>query len=178
MARTKKQTVDAQPDFNGELIKAPVNLSTKAKPLRKQDEDLVAKADAALARLSVQFTHWMQDEVEKLSKAHLALKSAGVSDTGVRETFYRTLHDIRGQAETLRFPIAGRVASSLCRLFEELESPTDIPMVMIDQHVAAIRAIVREDARGEDVSIGIQLAQELEKLTDAIVGERSPILDL
>jgi len=98
-----------------------------------------ACAEAGLARLS-EFPDWMNDECDRLDQARKSVKTTGMAVLQ-REALFRASHDMKGQAATLGFPLVAAVAASLCRLIEETADPRRIPLVLIDQHVDAVRAV-------------------------------------
>ena len=59
-----------------------------------------------------------------------------------------------------------RAADSLCRLIEHSPDLKKIPLTIIDQHVDAIRAIVREHARPDIAAIAGALTAKLRTVTD------------
>jgi hypothetical protein len=61
----------------------------------------------------------------------------------------------------------GRISGSLCRLLDEPEKRPGAPLQLIDAHVDAIRACVRDEIRDENHPIGGALAAELEARTGA-----------
>lgn len=134
-----------------------------------QGFDLAAieKAEAAVAELAGEFADWMAEETETLVAARNALRADPGSDDAV-QAVYAAAHDIRGGAATFGFPLAGRVADSLCRLIDA-GPPAAVPQALMFQHVDAIRAIVREGARGEGDPVGSALVQELGALVEAHV---------
>ncbi|SON55448.1 Hpt domain protein [Hartmannibacter diazotrophicus] len=150
-----------------EIIPPQVDLRRKVRvlPTKAGVDDAVARAEAAIKKLSTSFNVWIEDEIDQIDSAWETLQSAGLDDDEACQTFYRRAHDLRGLALTLGFPLAGQVAASLCLLFEELPSPTMIPELLVRQHVEAIRAIVRENAREENDRIGAALAEKLLEVT-------------
>src|SRR3982074_2735114 len=80
-------------------------------------DDPVARAEQALARLSCEFSIWMEQEGERLDQARNAVKAAG-STTGTPHALFFAAHDIKGDAETLGYPGLAIPAASLCRLIE------------------------------------------------------------
>ncbi len=56
-------------------------------------------------------------------------------------------HDVKGDSGTFGFPPWPPAADSLCRLLEHTPDLSRIPLAIVDQHVDAVRAIVREYAR-------------------------------
>jgi HPt (histidine-containing phosphotransfer) domain-containing protein len=110
------------------------------------DDDPLARAEAALAQLSSEFGGWMIAECDRLDAARCAVKERGFSRQSLEELFHAA-HDIKGDAATFGFPLATGAAASLCRILEHSPDPDRIPVALIDQHVDAVRAIVREYAR-------------------------------
>jgi chemotaxis protein histidine kinase CheA len=128
------------------------------------EDDPVARAEAALAQLSSQFTDWMNDECEQLDKARNHVRQAGMA-VQQREALFRVAHDIKGQAVTLGFPLVADVAGGLCRLIEETRDPRRIPLALVDQHVDAVRAIMREQGRPGAEAIARELTQRLREVS-------------
>ena len=136
-------------------------------------DDPVARAEAALAQLSSEFSSWMDDECERLDRARHNVRQNGMT-AQPRETLYRCVHDIKGQAATLGFPLVGAVAESLCRLMEETHDPADIPLDLVDQHVDAVRAIIREHGRPQADAIAAQLTRTLRQVCEDLIARQQP----
>jgi HPt (histidine-containing phosphotransfer) domain-containing protein len=116
------------------------------------EDDPVERAEQALAQISSEFETWMADECERLDAARRNVKEAGLNRT-TKEELFLAAHDIKGDAATFGYPAVAPAADSLCRLLEHTPDLTRIPYTIIDQHVDAVRAIVREYAR-PDVTAG------------------------
>jgi len=142
MASTKPELTAIRSFADHEVI-TPPNKLQGAVGRAVDGDDPVARAEAALAQLSSEFTDWMHDECERLDLARHNVRQNGLTALP-REALFRAAHDIKGQAATLGFPLASAVAESLCRLLERTRDPRRIPLPLIDQHVDAVRAIIRE----------------------------------
>lgn len=128
------------------------------------DETAIRRAEQALKALSPQFNGWMEDAARKLGERWADARTKGYGD-GRLTAFHRDAHDIRGQATTLGFPLCSRVGDSLCVLLEDLTPDmlaTEHVMILIGQHVDAVRAITREGVIKADNPVGEKLAAELE----------------
>jgi Hpt domain. len=155
----------------GERIPSQVDLRKKVREVRGKGpaDDPVAKAEAALKRLSTSFLVWIEDEITRIETAWRHLVATGISDRENRLALYRAAHDLKGQAATLGFPLVGRVAASLTTLLEQLPPSVAMPELLVSQHVDAMRAIVRENAREPDNEIASMLAARLEDVTGDFV---------
>jgi chemotaxis protein histidine kinase CheA len=129
------------------------------------DDDPIARAEAALADLSTEFSSWMDSECERLDQARHKVKKSGLVGAAKDELF-RAAHDIKGEAETFGFPLAGQVADSLCRLIEHSPDLKRIPMALVEQHVDAVRAIIREITLRDAEKTATRLAARLRHVTD------------
>lgn len=132
---------------------------TPANPLYKaiaqapaDDDDPVARAEAALAQLSTEFAEWMQSECERLETARREVVRQGFTEKTHAELF-RAAHDIKGEAATFGYPAVVGAADSLCRLLEHTPDMSRIPLTLVEQHVDAVRAIAREYARADLASV-------------------------
>ncbi|MEX0590426.1 MAG: Hpt domain-containing protein [Xanthobacteraceae bacterium] len=127
--------------------------------------DVIEKAEAALAALKDEFGGWMDSECERLEAARQALHYAGASAPTIKMLFLAS-HDVKGDAATLGFPLAGRLAGSLCRLLDHAPDPKRCPVVLIDRHVEAIRAVVRESVRDMAQPVGAEVSEQLAILVE------------
>lgn len=153
-----------------EIIQPKVDLRKKVKvvPSSQAGFDPIARAEQAMQQLSVNFNIWMAEEVDELQTAWTTLQEKGMNSETIKELF-RTSHDIKGQAQTMGFPIAGNIAGSLCDLIENITDLSFLPQDLLHKHVQAIAAVVKEDAREEDNAIGKALTEQLLAVSDEII---------
>lgn len=151
--------------FADHVILRPPN-RLKARVARSVDPndrhaDPVRRAEHALQLLEEEFDHWIEAELKTLERRREAAeRSRSQADF---DAFYRSAHDIRGQAATLGFPLVGEVADGLCTLIETIGAEAT-PQAVVDHHVGTMRAMVREDVRARDHPLGLALVQRLAEL--------------
>ena len=126
------------------------------------DAAAIAKAEAALKSLSGNFTEWMQDELNKLEAARQAIRVTGLN-AETAETLYFRAHDLKGLGATYEFPLVTRIAASLCKLIDDPDTRQSAPMFLVDAHIDAIRAAVRDDIKTDTHPVGKILITELER---------------
>jgi hypothetical protein len=152
--------------FSDHEIITPVNKLEKAvAKLSLPDDDPLARAEAALAQLSGQFGDWMTSECDRLDAARHAVKERGFNKRTFEELFHAA-HDVKGDAATFGFPLAAPAAASLSRVLEHTPDRGRIPVALVDQHVDAVRAIVREYARPDIEEIATALNRRLRQVSD------------
>ena len=96
------------------------------------------------------------------------IEKDGLSEENLGNLF-RNAHDIKGQAHTMGYPIAGTIAGSLCNMIENVQDRDKLPITILKKHVQAILAVVNEDAREEDNAVGKALAEQLVSIANDIV---------
>jgi chemotaxis protein histidine kinase CheA len=129
------------------------------------DLDPIARAEAALDRLSGEFASWMHEECNRLDRVRAGVVRSGL-DAHARDALFRAAHDIKGQAATFGYPHAADAADSLCRILEQASDPLHIPLELIDQHVDGVRAIIRENERDAENATAVALSRTLRRVAD------------
>lgn len=135
------------------------------RPALAGESDPVVQAEQALAAIAGDFENWMDDECERLDAARQRVKELGLSKN-TRQELFLAAHDIKGDSATLGYPEVGPAADSLCRLLEHTPDLRKIPMAIVDQHVDAVRAIIREHKRADIITIATALTNKLRLVTD------------
>lgn len=125
------------------------------------DAGAIAKAEEALKAMSAQFGQWLQDEITKLDAAQSAIRTQGLT-TETAEGLYFRAHDLKGLGSTYQYPIVTRMAGSLCKLLDDPAKRMDAPVVLLDAHIDAIKAVVRDEIQTDEHPVGRELAQTLE----------------
>ncbi len=125
------------------------------------DAKAIAKAEEALAAMSSQFGQWLQDEIVKMDQAQADIRAQGYT-TATAEALYFRAHDMKGLGTTYQYPLVTRLAASLCRMMDDPEKRMRAPMLLVDAHIDAIRAVVRDGIQTDEHPTGRVLAETLE----------------
>src|SRR5436190_5338165 len=166
MANGKRSKPDIATYGDHEIITPDTaKLRKTLRPALPGEPDPVARAEAALAAISGDFSNWMQDECARLDAARRKVREMGLSTT-TRQEMFLAAHDLKGDSATLGYPEVYAAAESLCRLLEHTPDLTKIPLAIVDQHVDAVRAIVREHDRADVALIAAALTGKLRAVTD------------
>jgi hypothetical protein len=133
--------------------------------------DGIFRAEAALEELKSEFVGWMNQECEALENARETLKVKGASLPLTRKVFRAAL-DVKGQAALFGYPLAGRIAGSLCRLISDAPDPLQIPVVLIDRYVDAVRAVVREGVHQDADKTGTEIHHRIAAIVEAFLSKQ------
>jgi hypothetical protein len=146
----------------GRLLKFPSALKRKVGPIGPLDPDLVARAEAALDRLSNNFGPWLAEEVRRLAGARANIHASGYNAETAAALNIR-IHEIKSLAATYGFPLVTQIAQSLCRLVENEDTRLEAPLYLVDAHIDAIKAAVRSGVRSDDDATGRALLDALDQ---------------
>ena len=133
------------------------------------DPDMLARAEAALKSLSGQFSQWLNDEIVKLDAARAEVGAKGLNPETC-DGLYMRAHDLKGLGGTYEFPIITRLAGSLCTLLDDEQKRSNAPLYLVDAHINAIKAAVRDNVRDDSNPVGRALAEALEAQVRAHFG--------
>lgn len=149
-----------------QVITPPTSLKHAIRRVTDRElDDPVARAEQALANLSGEFKNWMQSECDRLVAAHEAFLQAR-DDAQARSALFRAAHDVKGDAATFGFPAAGAAAESLCRILEHAPDLASVPAGLMQHHVDAVLAIVREHNTVESAGVADELSSRLRAVAD------------
>jgi hypothetical protein len=155
---------------SGQMIPVPNTLKLKVGGrFGGIDPAAIAKAEAALKSLSSNFSEWLSDELAKLDAARAVVRAEGWT-TATAEGLYLRVHDLKGLGTTYEFPIVTRIAASLCKLIDDPATRLNAPMHLIDAHIDAIKAAVRDNIRDDENPVGRVLGEELESQVKQFLG--------
>jgi len=127
------------------------------------DAAAIARAEAALKDLSSQFGEWLNDEVNKIDAARAEIRTKGATAETLKDLYMRA-HDLKGLGATYEFPIITRICASLCKLLDD-QARMHAPLFLIDAHIDAIKALVRDNIQHDTHPVGRVLVMELESRT-------------
>ncbi|WP_241762246.1 Hpt domain-containing protein [Euryhalocaulis caribicus] len=131
------------------------------------DSKAIERAEAALNSMSGQFSEWLQQEITSLEACRQAARAEGLTGEA-GEALYARAHDLKGLGTTYDFPIVTRMGASLSRLIETRELRNIVPLPLVEAHVDAIKAAVRDGVKDVDHPVGAALVAELESRVEAI----------
>ncbi len=170
-----RATVESHGSY--EIIRPRITLKDKAAIYTDRpgvmNHAAIDRAEKALEELSSEFFSWMDTEVVKLQQAFDDLEQNGPSSDRMTKLF-KIVHEIRGCASTFGFPFATSVANGLAQIILHCDQRMP-PIGLINSHVSAIRAIVREDARGSTDATARALSDQLHIITLNYLAQLTPV---
>jgi chemotaxis protein histidine kinase CheA len=149
---------DNTPDANSpvRVFNLPNKLKQKAsKPGGKSFDDLVAGGDKIVQRVSMNYKHVVEGDVQQLVSMMHRMRTKPAEIDPQFKGIFRVAHDIKGQAGTFGYPLITRVAGSLTSFvdkFEKLGMPLadnlDSVIALFEVHVNTLQLMVAQDSKG------------------------------
>jgi len=148
-----------------EVIRLPNRLADRIGPrLKVFTAALLQRAELALEQVKSRFADWLQEDLHALEKAREVIRAEGLNERTIA-ILAVPARSLRGASSSFGYPLAGRLAASLCEL---LNKTGHKPMVLVDGHIDAIRAVVREGIRtdldGRAMVTCVALEEEVARL--------------
>ncbi len=144
--------------------------------LSPMDKRAIAKADEALAKLSVEFQDWIEDELKRLEDAWQSFSHADGKIQAVTNV-HAVAHDLKGLAKTYEYPLVGRMAASLCRLTNDEVDRSKSPEHLIRAHIDGVRAAIKGHIKTEEHPVGSILVTEMETQVSDFEAKNSILTD-
>jgi len=127
-------------------------------------EQAIAKALKLGEELIESYQGWAVDDLHALWQE---CKSITPDDPEVKQRLnrlYDMSHEIRGQGGTFGFPLISLLGDSLCKYLETQNTLGDRSLGIIRIHIHAMKAVFRQNLRGEQTSLVRQMAELLAAL--------------
>lgn len=134
------------------------------------DPDLIKQAESVIDTMSVEFSDSVGLEIARLMKFALDIEDDPTKSEKILKKVRRIGHDLRGQGTTYGYDIVSSVAASLYRYTERLYSHVELNPEVLRAHADAMRAVIKNDVKGDGGAVGVELIQSLESLVDRMSG--------
>lgn len=135
------------------------------------DQKAIARAEAALTKLSDQFADWINEELARLIEAWAAYEAA--QNPATKDELHRRAHDLKGLAPTYGYPLVGRLCGTLCKLTGDEHGEISAPVSLLKAHVDGVKVMVHTKLMGASHPVALALAAELEDHTKRIIAEQA-----
>ena len=127
------------------------DLRAKVAPLSEFElTDLVAQAEAEIARIVSSNSNWVQLTVAKLEDAVSRLRAEPEQWQKHWRNAFLVAHDIKGQGATFGHPVVAKVAASLCNFMKQEPEDRTAALEVVDSHLQAINYIGVTNMTGPD----------------------------
>ena len=130
------------------------------------DPQVLARAEQAVELLSDDFSNWAQDDIAKLRKAAEKGRAGSLSTADTIASIYKGALDLKGQGGAFGYDFVTAIGDLLNRFVEGRETISARDFQIIDAHIDALQAVIRDDIKGSDDKVGANIVKGLSVLVD------------
>jgi len=134
------------------------------------DPDLIKRAEDVIDTMSDEFAESVTREIMRLMKLAMDLENDPAKAEKILKKVRRVGHDLRGQGATYNYDLISDVAASLYRYTERLSGSAALNGEVIRAHADAMRAIIKNQVKGNGGEVGVDLVKSLDALVDRMSG--------
>jgi hypothetical protein len=156
-------TSDVPPKPRGQVFQVPNPLARKAGAFHA-DPGNAAKVQARLEALAARYPEMAQPDYDALAALWPRLREGGGTAEDMAN-FRRITHDFKGQGGSVGYPLVSEIGRLLNELLHKADLSAERTRQAIDQHVAALGAVLRGRLSGEGGAQGRALCAHLQALS-------------
>ena len=139
---------------DNEMVVIPPQTTLRDRVLKPGSSNNACKkaieaAEFAIDKLSVEFDGWMNSSVDELLEKLPRVHEDGLDSEAGREV-HTIVHDLKGQATTLGYPVVSEICDTLCNLLEKTPDVSRISPKIAELHIRSIQTIVQECTKHSD----------------------------
>lgn len=151
---------------DGQIIHAPHRLK-KAKVgtgPAKLDTKAIERAEQAVKAMEKDYAVWSQDDLAVLDAAFGRYRARSGDPAEQMKIMFRVALDMKGQGASFGYQMITRIADLLASFLEGREMLASFDLEVVAAHIAAMRAVFAQGARGDGGMTGAALIDGLHKL--------------
>ena len=134
------------------------------------DPDLVKHAESVIGTMGDEFAGSVELETARIMKLAMDLEADPAKAPKIQTKIRRISHDLRGQGATYGYDIISDVAECLYTYTDSLASSADLNADVLRAHADAMRAVVKNEVKGDGGEVGLDLVKSLEALVARMTG--------
>lgn len=144
-----------------ETFERPNELKDKVGPGPVLDAKTLAEIESVMDEFKEKYVSQLEDDVSDLEAYFQVMSRGGTFDP---KQFWSMVHDIRGEAGSLGYPLISEIGTSLCELLAGAEDFSDRDLQAVELHLSAMRTIVTRNIVGDGGSVGRQVTEALQNM--------------
>lgn len=134
------------------------------------DPELIKRAEGVIDTMGDDFSESVTNEITRLMQLAQDLEDDPSKAEKVHKKARRIGHDLRGQGATYGYDLISDLASSLYRYTDQLYSFAELSPDVLRAHGDAMRAVIKNQVKGDGGAVGIDLVKTLDALVERMSG--------
>jgi len=158
-------------DESVKVITPPNTLKSRVREGGPGSVDLAAleRAEAVIADLADSYLEWVEEDLEKIRRAHDALSANMDNPAEYVDAVFQIAHDMKGQGGSFGYDLMTILGNDLCRFIEGKQAVTKTDLNVISLYIDTMKIVISKrmsgdgGAEGQKVLAG--LAMVVKKIT-------------
>lgn len=143
-----------------EVIRPP-GLASKVPSFGGRDPvEAMRRMEQVIQSVAAEFATTIPEELDTLDGLLGDFRRDHSAET--LDKIFRRIHNLRGQGSTMGFPLITRIGTSFCKYMVERDTAKAVNADLIEQHLQALRIVLRERKAGNGDELAAQVAAALE----------------
>lgn len=134
------------------------------------DPKRIKRAEGVIGAMSDKFEESVIVEITRLTNLAMDLEVDPSEAEKIQKIARRIGHDLRGQGATYDYNLISSMAASLYRYAERLHSCADLNPDVLRAHAEAMRAVIKNQVKGDGGNVGVSLMKSLDTLVEQMSG--------
>ncbi len=134
------------------------------------DPDLIRHAENVIGSMVDEFSDTVSREILHIMELALELETDPAKAPEVLKNLRRVAHDLRGQGTTFGYELITDVSECLFRYTEAISGAAELNPEVLRAHADAMRAVVKNDVKGDGGAVGVDLVASLDALVSRMTG--------
>ena len=155
---------------------APRALRRKVGPDLNANIATIVKIQKELDDWNDDFVKWTNEYISQINRRLVAARAKDVSNRRVDfNEINRVSHELRGQGGIFGYPLVSAVAKSLFELTKDTLDRSDDCLQLIQDHVGTLRAVLRDEVRGDGGQVGIEIVKAMRQANAKFLREQGDL---
>lgn len=127
-------------------------------------EQAITQALSLGNELIESYQGWAIDDLQKLWEEYKSVTPMDEQPEILIRNLYDMSHEVRGHGGTFGFPLISLFADSLCKYLDSQNSLNQRVLDIIKLHILAMKAIFRQDLKGDQLELTDNMGELLQTL--------------
>lgn len=131
------------------------------------EAEMLRRAEQAVTALKDEYPRWVESHITDLEEAYAKARAHPDACDADLGSVAEIAHDVKGEGTTYGYPLMTRLGDSLHRftttMLEGANQRSDTRLDIIEQHIAAMRVVIRDRIEGDGGDLGQSLLASLEE---------------
>lgn len=132
----------------------------------RMDPELLKKAEAVVKQMEEDFPEWADDYLDQMRAALDAAKADPAAAHEQIQRIFTLVMDLKGQAGSYGYQMLTLIGDLLKGYTEDLGQLDRRTVQIIEAHIDAMQAALRQGVKGDGGDVGRQIVGDLQKLVD------------